>query len=61
MVYNSDFSKLDKVIEVSHNDTIFSVDCLQQDNRAFFCFLTKNKDSQTVTVFEFKIQEEFPL
>jgi hypothetical protein len=30
LIYNSDFTVLQKVIEVSNNDTIYSVDCLRE-------------------------------
>ncbi len=51
LIYNSDFSVLQKVVEVSNNDTIYSVDCLRDQGRVYFAFLTKNKESHTVVTF----------
>lgn len=61
LIYNEDFTILQKVIEVSNNDTIYSVDCYREEERIYFAFLTKNKDSHSVVMFEFKFKEEFPL
>jgi hypothetical protein len=57
LIYNSDFSVLQKVVEVSNNDTIYSVDCLREEEKVYFAFLTKNKDSHTVVMFEFSFKE----
>jgi hypothetical protein len=43
LLYNQDFTKLEKHIEVSHQDTIYSVDMLQEGKHIYFAFLTKNK------------------
>lgn len=61
LIYNSDFSVLQKAVEVSNYDTIYSVDCFREQEKVFFAFLTKNKESHTVVMFEFNFKEEFPL
>ena len=61
LVYDQYFEGLITMVEVSHQETVFAVDCLQLEEKVCFAFLTKNKESHTVTTFEFKVREDFPL
>jgi hypothetical protein len=51
LIYNNDFTVLEKVVEASFSDTIYSVDCYREEEKVHFAFLTKNKESHTIIQF----------
>jgi hypothetical protein len=61
LIYNQDFSQLQKQVEVSPYDTIFSVDCWSSAGKTHFAFLTKSKETHAITFFEFNPKTDFPL
>ena len=61
LIFNRDFSKLQKFIEASSSDSIYSVDCYRLEKAVHFAFLLKNKENYTIIVFQFEYRQEFPL
>lgn len=61
IIYSSNFNKVEKLIEISASDTVYSVDCIRESQKIYFAFLIKNKQTYTIVVFQYKFREEFDL
>ena len=55
LIYDANFNQLLKNVQISSHDTVYAVDCLAVGAHTHCCFLTRNKDSHTLTVFRLSL------